>query len=81
MKITEEIFQVGGGGLTSPGDAAIYLIHFGDEAALVDAGCGDAEDRLFRNIQKCIDLLHRSCESRVMKGRGVRNRHFFVLLT
>lgn len=53
MEITKEIFQVGGDGLTSPGDAAIYLIHFGDEAALVDAGCGGSEDRLFRNIQEC----------------------------
>ena len=53
MKITKEIFQVGGDGLTSQGDAAIYLILFGDEAALVDAGCGSAGDRLFRNIQEC----------------------------
>ena len=53
MEITKEIFQVGGDGLTSPGDAAIYLIHFGDEAALVDAGCGGSEDRLFGNIQEC----------------------------
>ncbi|MBW1800339.1 MAG: MBL fold metallo-hydrolase [Deltaproteobacteria bacterium] len=53
MKITEEIFLVGGGGLTSPADAAIYLIHFGDEAALVDAGCGGAEERLFANIRDC----------------------------
>jgi len=52
VKITEEIFQVGGGGLTSPGDAAIYLLHFGDEAVLVDAGCGGAETRLFKNIQE-----------------------------
>lgn len=53
MKITEEIFQVGGGGMTSPEDAAVYLILFGDEAALVDAGCGGAEAQLFRNIQEC----------------------------
>ena len=53
MKVTDEIFVVGGGDLTSPGDAAIYLIHFGDEAALVDAGCGGAAKRLFRNIRGC----------------------------
>lgn len=53
MKITKEIFQVGGTGLTSPGDGAIYLIRCGDEAALVDAGCGGAQDRLFANIKEC----------------------------
>lgn len=57
MKITNEIFQVGGSGLTSMEDAAIYLIHFGGQAALVDAGCGHAQERLFKNISACaIDL-------------------------
>ena len=53
MKITDEVFQVGGQGLASPEDAAIYLIKFGDHAALVDAGCGRSPDRLFRNIKAC----------------------------
>ena len=53
MKITDEIFQVGGGDLTSPGDAAIYLINFNGHAALVDAGCGGARQRLFNNIRGC----------------------------
>jgi glyoxylase-like metal-dependent hydrolase (beta-lactamase superfamily II) len=53
MKITDEIYQVGGMGLTSGEDAAVYLIHFSGHAALVDAGCGDSEDRLLRNIQAC----------------------------
>jgi len=53
VEITSEIFQVGGGNLTSPDDAAIYLIKFGDEPALVDAGCGLATDRLLANISKC----------------------------
>ncbi len=57
MKITNEIYQVGGSGLTSMEDAAIYLIHFGGQAALVDAGCGHAQERLFRNIKAChVDL-------------------------
>ena len=34
MIITNEISQVGGGGLTSPEDAAVYLINFGGYAAL-----------------------------------------------
>jgi glyoxylase-like metal-dependent hydrolase (beta-lactamase superfamily II) len=53
MKITKEIFQVGGDRLTAPEDAAIYLISFGGQAALVDAGCGGAQDRLMANIRAC----------------------------
>ena len=53
MKITDEIFQVGGGEFTSPEDAAIYLINFGGNAALVDAGCGRSRERLYRNIRAC----------------------------
>ncbi len=53
VRVTDEIYQVGGGSLTSPEDAAIYLIRVGEEAALVDAGCGQATERLFRNIADC----------------------------
>jgi glyoxylase-like metal-dependent hydrolase (beta-lactamase superfamily II) len=52
-KITSDIFQVGGGGYTSPEDAAIYLINYGGHAALVDAGCGYAHEPLLRNIREC----------------------------
>jgi glyoxylase-like metal-dependent hydrolase (beta-lactamase superfamily II) len=52
MKITNEIFHVGRSGITSPEDGAIYLIIFGDEAALVDAGCGHDLERLFMKIQQ-----------------------------
>lgn len=53
MKITDEIYQVGGGGLTSPEDAAVYLINFTGHSALVDAGCGRSNDRVIRNIKTC----------------------------
>lgn len=53
MKITSEIWQVGGDGLTSAQDAAIYLICFGRTAALVDSGCGGQADRLEANIRAC----------------------------
>lgn len=53
VKITDEIFQVGGGPLSEPEDAAIYLITFEGRAALVDAGCGYSNDRLLANIQAC----------------------------
>jgi glyoxylase-like metal-dependent hydrolase (beta-lactamase superfamily II) len=53
MKITEEIFLVGGNSLTSLEDAAIYLINFAGHAALVDAGCGGGQARLLTNIKAC----------------------------
>jgi len=59
VRITDEIFQVGGGGLTSPEDAAIYLIYFDGHGALVDAGCGWSQNRLLENIKACgIPLRH-----------------------
>jgi glyoxylase-like metal-dependent hydrolase (beta-lactamase superfamily II) len=53
MKVTNEIYQVGGAGLTSHEDAAIYLINFGGSGALVDAGCGRSEAKLLDNIRSC----------------------------
>lgn len=51
MTITNEIHQIGGSGLSAPEDAAVYLIHFGDHAAVVDAGCGYATGRIIRNME------------------------------
>jgi glyoxylase-like metal-dependent hydrolase (beta-lactamase superfamily II) len=53
-KILHHLWQVGGEDLTAPGDAAIYLIRFGDQAALIDAGCGRAHARLTANIDRCL---------------------------
>jgi glyoxylase-like metal-dependent hydrolase (beta-lactamase superfamily II) len=53
MQITEEVWQVGGGNLTDPEDAAVYLICFSKQAALIDAGTGKAHERLISNIDKC----------------------------
>jgi len=53
MKITDEIYQVGGEGLTSPEDAAIYLVKFTGHSALVDSGCGRSHDRVIKNIRAC----------------------------
>lgn len=52
MKITEEIFQVGGAGYSSTSDAAVYLIHVDGHAALVDSGCGDSVNTLMKNAGK-----------------------------
>jgi glyoxylase-like metal-dependent hydrolase (beta-lactamase superfamily II) len=54
MQITKNVWQVGGSGQTAPEDAAIYLIRFGEAAALIDAGCGDGTQTLFANIFKAI---------------------------
>lgn len=53
-KILENLWQVGGEDLTAPGDAAIYLVRLGDEAALVDAGCGTGHEQLVKNISACL---------------------------
>jgi glyoxylase-like metal-dependent hydrolase (beta-lactamase superfamily II) len=53
MKITNEIFQVGGSGFTSDLDAAVYLINFDGHAALVDSGCGHSPKQLLDNITAC----------------------------
>ena len=53
MQITKDVWQVGGDGLTAPGDAAIYMIGSGDQAALIDAGTGMGHKRLITNIETC----------------------------
>jgi glyoxylase-like metal-dependent hydrolase (beta-lactamase superfamily II) len=53
MGITTEVFQIGGSGLSSQEDAAIYLVAFGGQAAVVDAGCGSATGRILKNIESC----------------------------
>jgi glyoxylase-like metal-dependent hydrolase (beta-lactamase superfamily II) len=54
MQITENVWQVGGGELTSAEDAAIYLVRLGVAAALIDAGCGDATSKLLANIRRVL---------------------------
>jgi glyoxylase-like metal-dependent hydrolase (beta-lactamase superfamily II) len=53
MKITEDVYQVGGSALTDPEDGSVYLIRFNEESALVDAGCGRSVEKLFTNIRTC----------------------------
>jgi len=50
MKILQNLWQVGGSDLTAPEDAAIYLVRSGEQAALIDAGCGNGHERLVENI-------------------------------
>jgi hypothetical protein len=51
--VTEDVFQMGGGALTSPEDAAIHLIKHEGHGALVDAGCGGDTEKLFKNLSAC----------------------------
>jgi len=51
VRITDEVLQVGGPQLTAPQDAAIYLLACDGRAALIDAGCGRANEALLRNIE------------------------------
>ena len=52
MEITKEVFQVAGPGLTTSEDAAGYLIKVGKVAALIDAGSGEAMDRLVAGVRQ-----------------------------
>ncbi len=55
VKILDKIWQVGGNGMTGAGDAAVYLVRFGDKAALIDSGCGGGHEQLVENILSCLD--------------------------
>lgn len=52
--ILENLWQVGGDHLSAPGDAAVYLVRFGDSAALVDAGTGHGHAQITANISRCL---------------------------
>ncbi len=54
-RIKNNLWQVGGSGLTDPSDAAIYLVRFGDKAALIDAGSGRDHPQLRKNIAECLE--------------------------
>ncbi|HNY51500.1 MAG TPA: MBL fold metallo-hydrolase [Smithella sp.] len=54
-KNTEEIisgvYLIGGPGITSADDAAIYLIDFSGELVLIDAGAGRSSSQIVRNVE------------------------------
>ncbi len=50
MKIVENLWQVGGAEYTTVEDAAVYLVRFGNQAVLIDSGCGADQDLLVANI-------------------------------
>ncbi|MFA6449679.1 MAG: MBL fold metallo-hydrolase [bacterium] len=54
IEIIEGVYAVGGPDLTGMDDAYIYLVDFGDEQVLIDAGAGGATDRLMSNIKDAL---------------------------
>ena len=42
-------------GLTDPADSGVYLVRFGDKAALIDAGSGRDHEQIVGNIAKCLE--------------------------
>ncbi len=53
VRITSEIHQIGGAGLTRPDDAAVYLMVFDGRGAFVDAGCGASVDAIVDAAAAC----------------------------
>ncbi len=51
MKITSNIYQVGGPGISNSSDAAVYLISAGKESALIDSGTGKGNKGIIDNIK------------------------------
>jgi len=49
--ISPSLWQVGGDHLSAPGDAAVYLVRFGGQALLIDAGCGPGHDRITAAVE------------------------------
>jgi len=54
IKIVQNLWQVGGGSLTAPEDAAVYLLRFARQAALIDSGCGGGHKQLVDNISSIL---------------------------
>jgi glyoxylase-like metal-dependent hydrolase (beta-lactamase superfamily II) len=50
-EIISGVFLIGGPGITSADDAAIYLIDFAGDLVLIDAGSGKSSSQIVRNIE------------------------------
>lgn len=64
-QIRDNLWQVGGAGLSHSDDAAVYLLKTGECAVLIDAGCGRNHAQLITNIAQCI-------------GQGVEISHLLL---
>jgi glyoxylase-like metal-dependent hydrolase (beta-lactamase superfamily II) len=50
-EIISGVYLIGGSGITSVDDAAIYLIDFAERLVLIDAGAGKSSSPIVRNIE------------------------------
>ena len=50
-EIISGVYLIGGSGITSADDAAIYLIDFSGELVLIDAGAGRSSSQIVRNVE------------------------------
>jgi glyoxylase-like metal-dependent hydrolase (beta-lactamase superfamily II) len=50
-EIINGVYLIGGSGITSADDAAIYLIDFAGDLVLIDAGAGRSSSQIVRNIE------------------------------
>jgi len=50
-EIISGVYLIGGPGITSADDAAIYLIDFAGDLVLIDAGAGRSSSQIVRNIE------------------------------
>jgi len=50
VSVVDGVWMVGDATLSHPKDACVYLIDGGDDAALIDAGAGDAPGTILENI-------------------------------
>jgi predicted RNase H-like nuclease (RuvC/YqgF family) len=50
-EIIKGVYLIGGPGITSADDAAIYLLDFSGDLVLIDAGAGRSSSQIVRNIE------------------------------
>ncbi|HNZ11119.1 MAG TPA: MBL fold metallo-hydrolase [Smithellaceae bacterium] len=50
-EIIQDVYLIGGAGMTSADDAAIYLIDFSGDLVLIDSGAGRSSSQIVRNIE------------------------------
>ncbi len=50
-EIISGVYLIGGSGMTSADDAAIYLIDFNGDLVMIDSGAGNSSSQIVRNIE------------------------------
>jgi len=83
LAICDHVWQVGGSGFSAANDAAVYLVAFGDRAALIDAGCGPGHARVLTHISEALPgpaqvdyLFLTHCHYDHVGGAEALRRHF-----